>query len=376
MFVLSRTRGRIVGFVVLFAFIALLGVTLMKPNAVNAQTSPSLGTAASFAVLAGSEVTNSGATTVNGWLGVSPGTSITGAPQVTGETHAGDPVALQAQNDVIFAYDNLAGQACNTNLTGQDLGLLPPLTPGVYCFSSTAQLTGTLTLDAGGNPDAVFVFQVASALNTSTDSSVLVVNGGTGCNVWWQVGTTASLGTRTLFQGNILALTSVTLGTEATLVPGRVIARNAEVTLLSNTISPAACTVAPLFTPTNTLVPTDVPTDTPTNTLVPTNTPTNTLIPTDTLVPTNTPTVTGTLSATPTGTLSATPTDTATPTPTNAPATATAFPVLANTVFPTQTATQGSSGQRGSNTQAAVQGLPNTGGGPPQATYWMDDTRP
>jgi hypothetical protein len=211
----------------------------------SAAVAPDLGSAASFAVLGGQTVTNTGPSTVTGDLGVSPGTAITGFPPgiVLGATHAGDAVALQAQNDVTIAYNDLAGQACDTDLTGQDLGGLT-LTEGVYCFSSLAQLTGQLTLDAQGNPDAVWIFQIVSGLNTASSASVLVTNGGGACNVFWQVGSSATLGTGNSFVGNILALTSISLAT-GTDVSGRALARNGAVTMDTNDISIEACDQVP-----------------------------------------------------------------------------------------------------------------------------------
>ena len=134
-------------------------------------------------------MTNTGATIVTGDVGVSPGTAITGFPPgtLTGTMHSNDAVAQGAQSDLATAYNALASQACNTDLTGTDLGGLT-LTSAVYCFSSTAQLTGTLTLDAQGNPNAVFVFQIGSALTTASAANVLVINGGSDCNVFWQAG--------------------------------------------------------------------------------------------------------------------------------------------------------------------------------------------
>jgi hypothetical protein len=204
-----------------------------------------LGTAQSFAVLGGSTVTNTGATTVHGNLGVDPGLAVTGFPPglVTGGTiHAGDAVALQAQNDTTTAYNALAGQAPTADLTGQDLGG-KTLTPGVYSFSSSAQLTGALTLNGQGDPSAVFVFQIGSTLTTASNSSVLVLNGAEDCNIFWQVGSSATLGTTTAFKGNILALTSITLNTGAT-VSGRTLARNAAVTMDANTVSVLTCATA------------------------------------------------------------------------------------------------------------------------------------
>jgi len=200
-------------------------------------TAPSLGTAGSFAVLGGSTVTNTGPTIVTGDLGVSPGTAITGFPpgSVIGTIHSADAVALQAQSDVTTAYNVLAGQACDTDLTSQDLGGMT-LTPGVYCFSSSAQLTGVLTLDAQGDPAAVWVFQIGSTLTTASNASVAVINGGKRCNVFWQIGSSATLGTGTEFAGNILADQSITLTTGASMF-GAALARNAAVTMDNNSIS-------------------------------------------------------------------------------------------------------------------------------------------
>ena len=199
-------------------------------------------TAQSFAVLGGSTVTNTGVTTVHGDLGVDPGLAVTGFPPglVTGGTiHAGDAVALQAQNDTAAAYTTLAGETPTRDLTGQDLGG-KTLTAGVYSFSSSAQLTGALTLDAQGVPSALFVFQIGSTLTTASNSSVLVLNGAEDCNIYWQVGSSATLGTTTSFKGNILALTSISLNTGAT-VSGRALARNAAVTMDTNSVSILGC---------------------------------------------------------------------------------------------------------------------------------------
>ena len=206
-----------------------------------------LGSAFNFAVIGGSGVTNTGTTIINGNLGVSPGSAITGFPPgiVNGTIHMNDAIAQQAQIDVTTAYNTLAELPQTQNLTGIDLGGLT-LTPGVYFFSSSAFLTGTLTLDAQGNPDALFVFQTGSTLITASNSSVVMINGADPCDLYWQVGSSATLGTDTSFQGNILALTSITLNTRATLLEGRALARNGAVTLDTNTITrciptPGAC---------------------------------------------------------------------------------------------------------------------------------------
>jgi len=210
-----------------------------------------LGSAANFQVLGGSTVTNTGATVVAGELGTSPGTTITGFPPgiVTegGKTHMGDALALQAQNDVALAYNSSAGQPCNTHLPGQELGG-KTLTPDVYCFSSLAQLTGQLVFDAQGDVAAVWIIQIPGGLSTASNSSVVVTNGGGVCNVFWIVGESATIGAGSAFAGNILALTSITMATGASL-SGRAFARNGAVTLDTNTISKPPCAQAPAPNP-------------------------------------------------------------------------------------------------------------------------------
>ena len=229
---------------------------VLFPCALLAQTAPPLGTAASFGVLGGSTVTNTGPTVVQGDVGTSPGTAITGFPPgiAIGVLHSADAVAAQAQSDATIAYNALAAQATQTNLTGQDLGGLT-LTPGVYDFDTSAALTGTLTLDAQGNPNAVFIFRTGSTLVTASASRVVIINGGSGCNVFWQVGSSATFGTTSSIIGNVLALTSITLNSGAS-VAGRLLARNGAVTLDSNSVSACAagaCTalsIAPTGLPT------------------------------------------------------------------------------------------------------------------------------
>ncbi len=196
-----------------------------------------LGTANSFGVLGGSTVTNTGPSVITENLGVSPGSSVTGFPPgiVTGTIFTADAVAAQAQADNATAYNSLAGLSSDVDLTGQDLGGLT-LTPGVYSFMSSAQLTGTLTLDNLGDPDALFVFQIGSTLTTASNSSVLTTSGDVP-NVFFQVGSSATLGTGTQFVGNILALTSITLTTGANIECGRALAQNGAVTLDTNNVS-------------------------------------------------------------------------------------------------------------------------------------------
>jgi ice-binding like protein len=204
-----------------------------------------LGTAGDFAVLAGSAVMNTGPTVINGGdVGVYPGSAITGLPPgsvASPYSMQEGPVnafELQAQNDLTTAYNQAAGLAVTQSLTGQNLGGLT-LTPGVYFFSSSAQLTGTLTLNDQGDPNALFVFQVGSTLTTASNSSVVTENGGSmpGCDVFWQIGSSATLGTGTAFEGHILALTSITMTTGATILDGSALAQNGAVTLDSNSIT-------------------------------------------------------------------------------------------------------------------------------------------
>ncbi len=225
--------------------------TAAPTSGVSDDVQITLGTGKTFAVLAALTVTNTGPTTVHGDLGIvrraglGLGLELTGFPPglvAGGMTYAGDPVALQAQTDLTATYTTLAGEAPTKDLTGQDLGGMT-LTAGVYHFSSSAQLTGALTLDAEGDPNAVFVFQIGSTLTTASNSSVLVVNGGNDCNVFWQVGSSATLGTTTAFQGSIIALTSITLNTGAT-VSGRTLALNGAVTLDDNDVSILNCALS------------------------------------------------------------------------------------------------------------------------------------
>jgi outer membrane autotransporter protein len=204
-----------------------------------AQTVP-LGTAEDFAILGGSTVTNTGATIITGNLGLSPGSSVTGFPPgvvLNGAIHISDALANQAHADAFTAYTKLAGETPTANLTGMDLGGLT-LTPGVYRFDSSAQLTGTLTLNNGGDSKAPFHFLIGSTLTTASNSLVSLL-GGPDQNIFWQVGSSATIGTGTRFVGTIIALTSITLTTGATL-DGRALAINGAVTLDTNSIQAPA----------------------------------------------------------------------------------------------------------------------------------------
>ena len=206
-----------------------------------------LGAAGSFGVLAGSAVTNTGNTLIFGNLGLTPGSAVTGFPPgivvPPGIEDVDNGPAIAAQNALTMAYDSAMGQPCTENLTGEDLGGMT-LTPGVYCFNSSAQLTGTLTLNAEGNPSAQFVFQIGSTLTTSSNSMVDFINTNGGLpdpNLFWQVGSSATLGTGTDFAGNILAETSITLTTGTNITCGSALAQNGAVTLDDNVVSIYGC---------------------------------------------------------------------------------------------------------------------------------------
>jgi hypothetical protein len=224
------------------AAVALVALLVAAASASPAQAaSVPLGTADSFAVLAGSTVTNTGPSVITGDLGVNPGAAVTGFPPGTvtaGTMHAADAVASQAEGDLVTAYNDAAGRSSTATISADLAGRT--LTPGVYTSASALGLSGDLTLDARGDPDAVFVFQAGSTLTAGSASRVLLVGGAQPCNVFWQVGSSATIGTSSAFAGNILALTSISLTTGATL-NGRALARNGAVTLDTNTVTRAAC---------------------------------------------------------------------------------------------------------------------------------------
>jgi ice-binding like protein/Big-like domain-containing protein len=221
-----------------------------EPSASAAILPVSLGTAANFAVLAASTITNTGPTTINGDLGLSPGTSVTGFPpgQVNGTVHTADAVAAQAKDDLTVAYDDAAGRPTTATVPVELGGTTK--TPGVYDSpAGTFGITGTLTLDAQGDPDAVFIFKAASTLITASTSSVDLINGARAANVFWLVGSSATLGTYSILRGNILAMASITV-TTGVIVEGRTLARTAAVTLDSDTITRPTETQQPVSTTT------------------------------------------------------------------------------------------------------------------------------
>lgn len=229
----------------------VFAVLLGAPVASAAQSQVGLGNAAPFAVLAGTTVTNTGPSSISGDVGVSPGNAVTGFPpgQVkNGTVHKGDAVAAGAQSGLTTAYNDAAGRTPATVEANPDLGG-KTLAPGVYKVASAMGLTGTVTLDGQSNPGAVFIFQAGSTLITASHSTVKLIGGAQACNVFWQVGSSATLGTNTTFVGTIMALTSASIQTGAS-VAGRVLARNGQVSLDDNSIGVPTCTTATTATTT------------------------------------------------------------------------------------------------------------------------------
>lgn len=219
-------------------FVAAL-VGAFGPLTALAATDPGLASAGNFAVLAGTTVTNTGPSWITGQVGVAPGSAVTGFPPGTsGPQHKGDSVATTAQTDLTAAYTNAAAQPCpgTNNFTGVNLGG-KNLVPGVYCQTTAPTLTGTLTLNGSG----IYIFQIGSTLVTASGARVVLIGGAQPCQVFWQVGSSATIATSTTFIGNIMALTSIAMQTGATL-NGRALARNGAVTLDTNRIiQPSGC---------------------------------------------------------------------------------------------------------------------------------------
>jgi hypothetical protein len=198
---------------------------------------PTLGAASPFAVLAASTTTCTNVSVFNGDVGVSPGTAVTGfTPGCTlsGALHAGDAVAAAGHAAAIIAFGSIALLACEHDLTGQELGG-QTLAPGVYCFATSAALTGQLTLDGGGRSDARWAFQIGTTIITAANASVVMAGGANACDVFWNVGSSATLGTGTAFKGKVLATASITL-TSGSSVIGRALALNAAVTSDTNEV--------------------------------------------------------------------------------------------------------------------------------------------
>lgn len=223
---------------------ALLAVAVAGQSPAYAADAPvGLGTAAAYSVLGGTTVTNTGPTTLAGELGVNPGSAITGFPPgiAAGAIHRGDAQALQAESDLTTAYNDAAGRAATSSVAGDLVG--KTLTPGVYKSSGPLAVSGALTLNGQGNPNSVFIFQVASTLTTASASHIVLTNSTQACNVYWQVASSATLGTASTFKGNILALTSIT-ATTGTTIQGRALARNGQVSLDTNVFTMPGCATA------------------------------------------------------------------------------------------------------------------------------------
>ena len=262
----SRALIAIVG----IAFVIAIGA--MAGTAANAAIVPTvgLGTAATYSILAGTpSITNTGATTIDRDVGIHPAASITGFPPgiIAGAVHAGDAVALQAKSDLVLAYNDAAGRT-GAVVAGGTLGG-QTLVGGVYNAGGvTLDLTGTLTLNGQNDPNSVWIFQATSDLVTASTSSVVFINGGSPCNVFWQVTSSATLGSSSSFVGTILAMTSITLNS-AVNVQGRALARNGTVTLINDHFVTSTCNAAPVVVvpptrPPFTAAPTAAPTATPT----------------------------------------------------------------------------------------------------------------
>lgn len=288
----SRIGAAMIGIALIVAIGAMAGRTASAaPPTVN------LGTAAFYSVLAGTPaVTNTGATTIDRDVGIHPATSVTGFPpgMVGGTIHAGDAAALQAKSDLVAAYLDAAGRPVTATYAA--LGGLPPLVAGVYNSGpATLDLTGTLTLDGQNDPSSVWIFQAQSDLVTASTSSVVFVNGGSPCNVFWQITSSAALGSGSTFVGTILALTSVTLANGVT-VNGRALARNGTVTMINDTFITSTCTALSVAIPPVLIPPTRPPftvAPSATPTVGPTTTPIATVAP-SVAAATATPTVVST----------------------------------------------------------------------------------
>src|SRR6202050_697790 len=220
-------------------FVGALSCLLFASRALGAPATVGLGTAASFSVLAGSTVTNTGPTTMFGDLGLYPGTSVTRAPPVPGQPHVDDQVAIEAKNALTTAYTNAETRPPNGSAGTEPAG--QAFSPGLHNASESLLLSsGSVTLNAEGDPNAVFIFKIGSTLITGSNTSVSLINGAQACNVFWQVGSSATLGTGTRFVGTVMAAASITANTAAT-IHGRLLAQTAAVTLEDNTITTSNC---------------------------------------------------------------------------------------------------------------------------------------
>ena len=321
----------------------LVSVLIVPKGSHAAQSTVNLGTSSTFAVLASSTITNTGATTIDGNagadIGLSPGTAFTGQADVSivsgGAIHIADAVAVQAKIDLTNSYNDAASRTGEITIPSELGGTT--LTPGVYVSTDGEfQITGILTLDAQGDPEGVFIFKTASTLITAVDSNISLINSARYCRTFWKVGSSATLGINSHFVGHIFAMVSITANNGAS-VQGQLLALTGAVTLDSNTITNGICDIIPIPTPTPTPTPTPIPTPTSTPTPIPTPTSTPAPIPTptSTLAPIPTPTSTPTPIPTPTDTPTPIPTPTSTPTPIPTP-TDTPTPIPTTSVLPSE----------------------------------------
>lgn len=311
-----HARGR-AALALTFVFTSLSIAFWAVPEANAATTSVNLASASAYAVLAGSTITNTGPSVIAGDIGLSPGTAITGFPpgvQSSGVTNVANAPALMAQADLTAAYLDAASRTPFNTVSG-DLGG-STLVPGVYQSASSLALTGTVTLNGGGDASSVFIFKAGSTFVSATGSNVVLENGAQACNVFWQVGSSVTLGTTSQMSGTFMALTSITLNTGAQ-VSGRVLARNGAVTLDDNAITTPTCAAA-VATTTTSLATT-------TTTVAPTTT---TVAPTTTTPRTTTTLAVTTTTAAPASTTTTSP---ATTTTTTSPATTTTVPTTTTT---------------------------------------------
>jgi hypothetical protein len=255
--------------IAVFALSLMLGFTSFA----LAATTINLGSADNFAILGGSTITNTGTSVINGDLGLNPGTSVTGFPPgvLNGTQQVANATSLQAKNDLTTAFLSLASQSSATTIASELGGSTK--TAGIYqSADGHLAITGTLTLDAQGDSNAIFIFHALSTLTTASGSNIILTNGAQACNVYWEVDSSATFGTNSTFKGNVLALTSITVTTGAN-IEGRLLARNGAVTLDTNVVTKPNCStpppapvpviVSPVSTPTPVVVPTPVVTISP-----------------------------------------------------------------------------------------------------------------
>ncbi|SKC67631.1 ice-binding family protein [Okibacterium fritillariae] len=257
-----RPIGLFGGAALAVAGTAALIINLGAPAAFAAEAPVGLGAVASYSVLGGETVTNTGLTVLDGDLGTTPGSAITGFPPgIVGGTTRVEAAAADAKASLLVAYDDARSRATTASVAGDLVG--QTLVGGVYTASGPLAVSGTLTLDAQGDPNAVFIFQAASTLITASSSRIALLDGASSCNVYWQVAESATLGTNSRFTGTIMALQSISV-TTGTRVDGRALARNGQVSLQSNVFQSTTCVTAPIIsTPTDTATPpgTGTPTD-------------------------------------------------------------------------------------------------------------------